>query len=172
MRIKFVNLVVSAALLLLNLQLPGCVGYKLGSSLPAGLKTIFVPTFANKTKEPLIEVEATNATIAEFQKDGTLRVVGEEEADLVLDCTLDSVTLAPLRYDQSDGSKPTEYRLTLNATFVLKRTQVREKLGEASVIGEATFFFAGNLASAKRNALPAASEDLAKRIVEKVVEVW
>jgi hypothetical protein len=77
-----------------------------------------------------------------------------------------------LRYDRTDKVKPNEYRLTLQVSFVLKRAKTREIMNEASVIGESTFVFVGNLNSSKRAAIPAASEDLAKRIVEKVVETW
>jgi len=136
------------------------------------MRSIFVPTFVNECSEPLIEVEATNATIAEFQRDGTLKIAGENKADLVLECRLTSIDLDPLRYSRTDKAKPNEYRLTLNVSFVLKRAKTREIMNEASVVGESTFVFLGNLNSSKRAAIPAASQDLAKRIVEKVVETW
>ncbi|MBI2441853.1 MAG: hypothetical protein HYV35_10840 [Lentisphaerae bacterium] len=153
--------------------LSGCVGYRLGSTLPPDVKSIYVRVFINKSNEPLVEIDATNATIAEFQKDGTLRIVSaDDEADLLLETTLDGLTLTPLRYSQADKAKPNEYRLTLHASLVLKRATTREIMSEASVIGESTFAFIGNLTSSKRAAIPLASEDLAKRIVEKVVETW
>ena len=152
--------------------LTGCIGYRLGSTLPPDIKTIYVPLFANKSREPLIENQATAATIAELQKDGTLKVVNVERADVVLECTLTSVSLSPLRYDRSDPTRANEYRLTIAATCVLQRIRTKEILSEVSVIGEATFPFVGNLVTAKQSAMPRASEDLAKRIVEKVVEAW
>ncbi len=151
---------------------PGCAGYRLGSSLPPDIKSVFVRTFINKCNEPLIEVEATNATIAEFQRDGTLKIGRQEEADVILETTLTTVTLEPLRYDRQDVVKPSEYRMILSATFVLKRNASDKIIGEGECIGESTFTYGGNLASAKRAAVPKASEDLAKRIVEQVVEVW
>ena len=161
------------AMALVLLTLPGCVGYRLGSTLPPDVKSIYVRLFINKCNEPLLEIDTTNATIAEFQKDGTLRVVPKGEADLILETTLTSMTLTPLRYDQvTDATKPNEYRLTLYVSFVLKRAKTREIMNEASVIGESTFQFIGNLNSSKRAAIPPASQDLAKRIVEKVVETW
>ncbi|MDD5482147.1 MAG: LptE family protein [Kiritimatiellae bacterium] len=162
-----------ALLVLLSaLFLDGCAGYRLGSTLPPDIKTVYVPLFANRSREPLIENDATAALIAELQKDGTLKVVNLENADVVLECILTSVSLNPLRYDRADVARPNEYRLTLAATFVLKRVDDEEILCEASVIGEATFPFIGNLVSAKQSAMPKASEDLAKRIVEKAVEAW
>jgi len=160
-------------LALVLLTLPGCVGYRLGSTLPPDVKAIYVRLFINKCNEPLLEIDTTNATIAEFQKDGTLRIVPKGEADVLLETTLNAMTLTPLRYDQTtDKAKPNEYRLTLEVSFVLKRAKTREIMNEATVVGESTFVFVGNLNSSKRAAIPAASEDLAKRIVEKVVETW
>ena len=160
-------------LALVLLTLPGCVGYRLGSTLPPDVKAIYVRLFINKCNEPLLEIDTTNATIAEFQKDGTLRIVPKDEADVLLETTLNAMTLTPLRYDQTtDKAKPNEYRLTLQVSFVLKRAKTQEIMNEASVIGESTFVFIGNLNSSKRAAIPAASQDLAKRIVEKVVETW
>lgn len=150
----------------------GCVGYRLGSMLPADIKTVYVRMFVNKSNEPLIEIDATNATIAEFQKDGTLRIVQLDEADVIVECTLTGMTLTALRYDQKDKAKPNEYRMTLSCNLVLKRARSRAVINEASVVGESTFYFVGNLASAKKSAVPSAAEDLAKRIVEKVVETW
>ena len=158
---------------LVLLALPGCVGYRLGSTLPPDVKTIYVHLFINKCNEPLLEIDTTNATVAEFQTDGTLRIVSKGEADVLLETTLNSMTLTPLRYNETtDKTKPNEYRLTLNVSFVLKRAKTREIMNEASVVGESTFVFLGNLNSSKRAAIPAASQDLAKRIVEKVVETW
>ena len=158
------------ALLLLNT--PGCVGYRLGSSLPPDIKSIFVLTFINKCKEPLVEIEATNATISEFQRDGTLTIARMDDADVILETTLVDITLEPLRYNRNDVAKPKEYRLIMSAVFVLKRNHSGKVIGDGQCIGESTFMYGGNLASAKRSAMPKASEDLAKRIVEKVVEVW
>ncbi|MFH1475925.1 MAG: LptE family protein [Verrucomicrobiota bacterium] len=168
---KCLSMLLGMALVLLTM--PGCVGYRLGSTLPPDVKAIYVRLFINKCNEPFLEIDTTNAAIAEFQKDGTLRIVPRDEADVVLETTLNALTLTPLRYDQiTDKDKPNEYRLTLQVSFVLKRAKSGEIMNEASVVGESTFVFIGNLNSSKRAAIPAASEDLAKRIVEKVVETW
>jgi hypothetical protein len=75
--------------------LPGCVGYRLGSTLPPDVKAVYVQLFVNRCNEPLLEIDTTNATIAEFQKDGTLRIVPKGEADVFLETTLNALTLRP-----------------------------------------------------------------------------
>ncbi len=46
----------------------GCVGYQLGSTLDPSIKTIYVPSFINDTREPQLEVETTSAVLREFSK--------------------------------------------------------------------------------------------------------
>ena len=169
---QMMRAIMAGGLTVVLLGLTGCVGYQLGSSLPPDIKSVFVHTFVNQCKEPLVEIEATNATIAEFQKDGTLAIRQADAADVLLETTLTKVTLEPLAYERSDATKPKEYRLILTAVFVLRRSVTGKVIGNGECLGETTFVYTGNLASAKRSALPKASEDLAKRIVEQVVEAW
>ena len=66
------NRTLAAALLLLLSA--GCANYRLGSMLPADLKTVYVPTRKNETAEPLIEQDVTRAILSQIQMDGSLRV--------------------------------------------------------------------------------------------------
>ena len=154
-------------------SLVGCAGYKLGSMLPGDIQTVFIPTFVNKSKEPLLEVEATSATIEEFQKDGSLEVTDEASADTVLKVTLTEYTLTPLAYRKDKTTAAKEYRLTVYATMSLERKSDGSVIAEhPSVKGEADFLLLGDMSSSKLQALPKAAEDLAHHIVEKVVEAW
>jgi outer membrane lipopolysaccharide assembly protein LptE/RlpB len=152
---------------------PGCAGYRLGSTLPPDIKSIHIPTFKNNTTEPLIEVETTNKTIAEFQRDGTLRIANLDEADAVLKVTIYKITLTPLRYSQTDRATPNEYRMTLTAAYTFTRKSTNKVIGQSTAItGETTLPYAGNYQAAIRTAIPRAAEDLGRNLVEKVVEIW
>lgn len=151
----------------------GCAGYRLGSMLPKDIKSVSVPTFVNHTSEPTIESEATRAVIEEFQKDGSLEVLPEGQADAQLRVTLNDYTLSPVAYRKDKRTAASEYRVTIHASVELVR------MSDQSVVarhprtkGEAVFDLAGDLSSAKRRALPQVCEDLAHRIVETVVEAW
>jgi len=157
----------------LAVLLAGCAGYRLGTTLPAEIKTIYVPTFLNKTDEPEVENVTTRAARQEFQNDGTLRIVdAAERADLVLDTTLTAFTLEPVRYSRTDDQATQEYRLTLTAQIVAHRRKTGTTLVQRTVQGETTFVFNGDLASAKLTALPNAAADLAHKIVAGVTESW
>lgn len=151
----------------------GCTGYKLGNTLPPGLSAITIPVFINETKEPGLETRVTAATIQEFQKDGSLKVVQKEQANCILEVRVKKSELEPLRYRRDQATTANEYRLTLSADVVLRKLPGNEILvNSQGVIGFTTFTALTDLPSARRAALPKASADLGQRIVKCVVEYW
>lgn len=163
-RLAFIPLLVSCA---------GCAGYRLGSTLPEGVASVFVPVVVNETTEPGLETAATSATVEEIQLDGSLKIAAKEQADSVLEIRLKRYTLTPLRYRKDQTATAQEYRLTLIASAVLRRASNNEVLYKSdSVSGFATFDALADLPSARRNALPAAAKDLAHRIVRSVTGYW
>lgn len=151
----------------------GCTGYHLGNTLPPGLSAITIPIFINETKEPGLETRITAATIQEFQKDGSLKVVQKEQANCVLEVRVKKSELEPLRYRRDQAITASEYRLTLTADVVLRKLPGNEVLvNTTGVIGFTTFTALADLPSARRAALPKASADLGQRIVKCVVEYW
>ncbi len=165
---------VCAGLVLLNAGGTGCswMGYNVGSTLPPGIRSVFVPVFANQTGEPQLEFETTNAAIQEFQKDGTLRVAGKDQADAILEVKITRYDLAPVRYREDQRTTAREYRLTLTADMSFRKLANSEVLMTKTVTGEATFAVIGDLPTAQRNALPAAAKNLAHYLVRNVVEYW
>lgn len=167
------RLSLATLLLAITLGLPGCLGYRLGSMLPADIKTVYVPTFLNETTEPLIEIEATSGVIDELQKDGSLRVVEEARADSILKVKLTSFLLEPVAYDNDATATVNEYRMVLTASIVLLRRSNNQVLVEGpSIQGEAIFQVTGDMTSSKQTGLPKAVEDLGNRIVATIVEAW
>ena len=150
----------------------GCMGYQLGSSLPPGIEVVHVPVFSNATDEPGLEVVTTRATIAEFQRDGTLSVGEGERADVILEARVTRFSLDPLRYDRDDATGAEEYRMNIQADIQLVERRTGEVLVRRRINGEHDFILTGDLSTAKRTFLPAAAEDLAARIVRASIEFW
>ncbi|MBT3191908.1 MAG: LptE family protein [Verrucomicrobia bacterium] len=165
---------IGALLLLgcLSILPAGCAGYRLGSNLPPGISVVHVPTFINKTSEPRLEIETSQATISELQRDGTLSVSDRRKSDVILKVTLVGFKLQPLRYEADRSTTTREYRLTITSDVVLVNRLTKEVMTHTTVRGEADFTPAGDLSSAKRRALPEAARDLAHDIVESIVEYW
>lgn len=153
-------------------MLLGCAGYRLGSSLPPGIDVVHVPVFTNETDEPLLEVVTTQATIAEFQRDGSLAVGDADRADVILHVRLTGLSLDPLRFDRDAATTAEEYRMTIRADIRLVERRNGNVLVASRVNGERDFVLAGDLSSAKRAQLPAAAQDLATRIVRASIEFW
>jgi len=152
--------------------LGGCLGYRLGTTLPPGIRSIYIPTFVNRTGEPGLENATTQAAIREFQQDGTLRIASEESADAYLDVQLQVFRLEALAYDADYGRTAEEYRLIIIAQVDFYRSESGERLSRQLVRGETTFEPVGDLSLSKLDALPDAAEDLAHEIVKTVVEYW
>ena len=173
-RWMIVRAAVLTAVLGMLAAVSGCTafGYRLGSSLPADIHTVHVPTFINRTAEPLLETEATQAVIRELQKNGSLGVETPERADAVLNVTLTQVRLEPVRYERDNRRTAEEYRILIHADIAFSRAKTGAVLVERTVHGEKTFEPGGDLASSKRAVLPSATDDLAHQIVKAVVEFW
>ena len=155
--------------------LSGCAGYRLGSMLPPDIKTVYIPTFVNKTKEPQLEVETTAAVREEIQKDGSLQLANENEADSILDVTLINFTLDPVSYrkESSNLTAARQYRMTITVSYTLRRRSDDSIASESPALsGDYVFELIGDLSSSKLRGLPNASADLAHKIVERLVETW
>jgi len=168
----------TGTLLLLALS-TGCAGYRLGNTLPDGIRTVHVPPAANKTSEPLIETQVTHAVNARIMQDGTLRLERARRADATLNITLTDFRLNALAFTKIKGeeSRAREYRMWLTADVALVDRNGRVVAERTRVQGESTFFVfgplgAGDLSSAKRTGLPEAAADLARQLVYAVVEHW
>lgn len=160
-------------LVVLLLAITGCAGYQLGSMLPPDIQTVFVPTFNNETDEPLLEVEATRRTITTIQRDGSLRIAPRADADSELVVTLTDFDMHALAFDRDRRAAAEEYRIYITAAIRLERIGTGEIIAEdARVRGETTFELFGDLTSAKLDAIPDASEDLAQQIISALVEAW
>src|SRR5688572_4653622 len=62
----------------------GCSYSPNPSSVPSHLKTVAIPMFENRTTEPSLEQEVTQAVVDRFVKDNHLRVVSEGDADALI----------------------------------------------------------------------------------------
>ncbi len=168
---SFVNAGSLALVLLLTLS--GCAHYRTGSAIPADLRTIAVPPFENASGQPRAEVLATQAVLAEFRREGTLRIAERENAALEMYGRILSCKLQPMRSSHDTPLRTVEYRLTITAEVkVFDRTtgKVVAKLGK--VTGEDIFRSQSDLPSTERDALPRAAARLAQTIVRETLMSW
>ncbi len=151
----------------------GCAGYRLGSMLPEDIKTVYVPSFLNETSEPLIEIECHRAIIEEIQRDGTLRIADERDADAIVRVTLRGYRIEPVVYDTRSRSNVRQYRIRITARLLMTRRADDSVIVERPTVrGEGVFTVAGDLSSSKLIGLPVAAADVARKLVQQMVEAW
>ena len=162
----------------------GC-GYTTKAKLPEGVQALHIEPIKNaidlstevsdktrfKVYRPGLEVDITHAITNRFVFDGNLRVVSADKADAVLRAKLIDYRRDPLRYTSEDDIQEYRLNVTIDAALIDARTQ--EVLWhETSLTGDATFFLSGSRAISEDEATAKAVEDLARRVVERTVELW
>lgn len=162
----------------------GC-GYTTKSLLPSDIKTIYVDNFANGIKitaeqsnvrmyrgyTPGMERTLTTAVIDKFLTDGTLKIVSENDADLVLTGELVDFGHDVLRYDANNNVE--EYRVRIVVNMALEdRKKGKVLWSEKNFAGESTYYTQGSQSQSENAAIDNAMTDIARRIVERTVEVW
>lgn len=164
----------AAALLLLSLG--GCLGYHIGPVQPYYLRaihTIAVPTFENKTLIPRISELVTDSVIKQFQQDGTYRIVGDDEADAILQGDIRRITRAPVRSVRGNVLATSEFSLSLRVhCSLVDRKTGRVLVTPPEILGTTSFFVGPDIATDERQALPLAAEDAATRLVSYLSEGW
>jgi outer membrane lipopolysaccharide assembly protein LptE/RlpB len=157
------------------LCLSGCLGYHIGPVKPYYLRdvhTIAIPTFANKTLLPRIEALVTDTVIKQFQQDGTFRVASEANADATLKGEIMRMDRTPARFVRGNVLATREFALTMRVKYSLvgRNGEVLAIPNEAT--GSTSFFVGTDVTTDERQALPLATEQLAKNLVTQLSEGW
>ena len=169
------------ASVLLALSAAGCGGYQIGPIKPKlykAIRTIAVSSFKNDTLEPRIEVLFANAVIKQIQQDGTYQIARENEADAVLEGSIDAIQRRPARSVRGNVLQTREYTLTVRVIYKVVNRRTGVEIDHRTVTGTTSFFVSGSNTLAadvnqdERQALPIAAEDLATRLVSQISEGW
>jgi hypothetical protein len=116
-------------------------GYRLantGTEVPASAQTIRVELFKNGTRERGVEVALQRAIEEEFRRHGTLRVVRDPDADLVLRGAVKNVRNQPVAFTGADEAVAFQSRMTISVRL-LERASGRV-LVDAPAVQETTDF--------------------------------
>jgi hypothetical protein len=160
-------------IILTALLLGGCMGYQLGGGRPDGVDSVYMAPVLNQSGEPAIELQVTHALRDRIQFDGRMKLLNERnDADAVIEVILSSYQLTPIAYRKDLDTTPERYRMRINATATLKNTRTGETISKSDSYGETIFLFESDLTTSKRNALPEAAHDLAKYLVDDLIEMW
>ena len=170
----------SAGFALLALLVSGC-GYTAGTLLPPHLKTVHIPLFKEnfavpgesgdiRRFEPILPgvgSDVTQEVVARFFLEGSLQIVDREDADAILSGEVIGFRRTPLSYTSDDEVR--EYRVTILVNVTFRDLKKDEIVWEVkNFAGEATYL----ATESEDEAVKEAVEDLARRLVNRAVEVW
>jgi len=113
---KIIKIILSF-LVLLVLCL-GCGYYSFsGSSIPAHLKTVAIPIMDNKTVEFGVPEDLTDALIALFTQDNSLKVVDRRSADSIIEGTIVNIRDQAGAYNQEETVKEIRVYVIVQAKY-------------------------------------------------------
>ncbi|MFH1791775.1 MAG: LPS assembly lipoprotein LptE [Candidatus Omnitrophota bacterium] len=162
----------------------GC-GYTTSSIVYGGAKTIFIDNFVNKINVAQevtdarmyigyrsgMEIEVTKDIRNEFIVDGTLKIVPENQADLILRGDLVEFQKEALVFDSADNI--TGFRVNIVVSLkLIYRPSGKVVMDVKRFTGESTYRTTGEFAQSEDQAIQRATEDLAARVVEIIVQGW
>jgi len=128
------------AALLAVLALAAC-GYHLsgtGTTVPESARTIRIERFTNRTRETGLDVHLHRAVEDEFRRQGTLRVVTEGDADLVLSGTIRRFTSVPVAFSATDEA--VQYQGIMQVSLRLTERESGHVLFENKLLQESQDF--------------------------------
>jgi hypothetical protein len=178
------RLIISLTLIFFVSLSAGC-GYTSTSMLPPELNSIHVDNFVNKINPaaevsdkrpsysywPDLENQLTRAVIDGFIFDRHLEIESEKDAALLLSGELMSFRQFPLSYDDNQNVIELRIEILMNLELYDERTG-KIMWTEKSFMGWSSYNLSGQTAKSEAEGVKLAVNDIAQRIVERVVENW
>jgi len=159
---------------LLLFGLAGCGYHFIGqeSGVLAGIDSIAIPYFANKSFEPGLERYMTEALVDEFVKSKFISVVDEARADAVIRGRIEEFSESVISYDRDD--RALEYRTRVALDITLERKDTAEILWRNKGLYHfEEYSVAAEIAETEANkkiALKMTAAELAERIHDSIIE--
>jgi hypothetical protein len=154
-------------------MLTGCAGYHLGSLLKDNYRTVAVVMLKNKTLQPQIEQQVSNAIIKEFQRDGTLKVVSAADADVVMSGEITEYIRREVRSARQDTGIPREYQITIVAKIQAFDRHTNKLILKPTIVrGMSATFIGEDLQTAEEQVLPLVADDIGRQASRLLTESW
>ena len=159
---------------LLALLLGGCSYSPNPALFPTHLRTIAVPVFQNRTTQPALEEEVTTAIVNRFIRDSKLRVVSEDQADLVITGGVRAYSNAVFGFNAREQAQEYQVAVTVVVT-VRDRVKNREMWKDDSLVRTANYFVTaspGQEPQTEAQGRASAVDKVADAILNRTVETW
>ena len=150
----------------------GCASYKLGptNGEQAGDKSVQVVPFVNQTLEPHLTDAVTTELRDRLQRDGTYKLSTHGDADIVVTGVIVNYGRGVLSFQPGDTFTARDYRLTLTAEVTATQRATGKIIFAKKIKGVTTMRSGADIVSDERQALPLLAADLAKNVIDQLVE--
>ena len=161
-------------LLIAALLLPaaGCAGYRLGSAsgLAADAQSIEIIPFPNQTEEPRLSPALASTLRRQIQNDGTFKLETRGKGDLQITGNIVQYLRVGVTFQPGDVITPRDFELRMTAQVKVLNRRAGKTLLQRPVTGRTLIRAFNDLASAERQALPLLADDLARKIIDLLVD--
>jgi len=140
-------------------------------SLPPEIQRLHLAALTNGTFRPGLQGLVGAAILRRLQQDGRVRLAPRESADAILGGTLTAYENIPIAFDRSDIGR--RFRVRLILALQLTERGGDKVLLKEEIFGEAFYTTGSDVVatrSAEEEAAQRAAQDLAARVVERLME--
>lgn len=151
----------------------GCASsYSWKSSVPNDMRTVSVPVFVNKSSVQELGAIASRQLLREFQREGTFKLVRNDDSVIEVQGEIMSSTNDRLAYSYRTGQRFSGYDFKITARVsVIDHKNGRVLIDNKKYNGSAPMTASDDLMNVARNVSSAAADDLARQIVDDVLNL-
>lgn len=153
--------------------LVGCASsYTWRSSVPAEMRTVSVPTFANDSDLMEIGALSTRQILREFQREGTFAIRPVGEAALEIQGSVQYVSAGTVSYNRRTWMRFNASMLTMSAVVsVIDKSSGTVLIDNKQYKAETTMTSGQDITSSERDASGRLADDLARQVVDDVLNL-
>ncbi len=157
--------------LLAGFILSGCGYYSTSGRKAGDIQKLYVPFLENETAEPEIEIEITQKFIEGLEKEGTLKVTPEVDADATLEGSV--VEYANVPFTFSNELQAEQYRLLIGLRVSLFNKEENAYIWQDKIIkSQASYYLETASEQTYEKALEDIYRDLVEAILSETIEEW
>ena len=153
--------------------LAGCgTSYCWRPQVPAEMRTVTVPTFANETDVTELGAVASRQLLREIQREGTFRIAADGDAALEVQGVIKKIDNGDASYDRRNGARYSAFMLS-----AVVEVSVIDKARRAVLIDGRRYTASSpvtasqDLMTARRDASGRVMDDLARQVVDDLVNM-
>lgn len=151
----------------------GCASYQLGRHAEPPFRSIYVKPVANASFAPQAQALLTTQIREAFLHDGLIEVETEDQADAVLEVVLREFERHVAATRSDDTGVADKLRLDLRADCTLSDSRTGQVyINKRPIIATADSFPQESSQQAEFQNMPVLTNNLARRIVYEVLQVW